>query len=51
MLKMHHLSQDWKELRHQVDFFLGQFALGDCQLLHYVGLLGDRKLAQALHGQ
>lgn len=48
ILKMHRLSQDWKELKHQVDLFLGQFANGDHQLLHYVGLLGDGKLAQAL---
>ncbi len=48
ILKMHRLSQDWKELRHQVDLFLTQFSKGSCQLLKYVGLLGDGKLAQAL---
>lgn len=49
-LKMHRLSQDWKKLRHLVEQFLAQFARGDRQLLHYVGLLGDGKLAQALRG-
>lgn len=47
-LKMHRLSRDWKELRHQVNLFLTQFSQGDRQLLQYVGLLGDGKLAQAL---
>ncbi len=48
ILKMHRLSQDWKELRHQVDLFLTQFSNGSCQLLKYVGLLDEGKLAQAL---
>jgi putative transposase len=48
-LKMHRLSQDWKELKHQVDLFLAQFTFGSRQLLQYVGLLGEGKLAQALH--
>lgn len=51
ILKMHRLSQDWIELRRQVVLFLGQFANGSRQLLHYVGLLGDGKLAQALRCQ
>jgi hypothetical protein len=51
ILKMHRFSQDWKELKHQVDLFLVQFAQGDRQLLNYVGLLGDGKLAQALRCQ
>lgn len=48
ILKMHRLSQDWKELKHQVDLFFTQFAKGSRQLLQYVGLLGEGKLAQAL---
>lgn len=51
VLKMHRLAQDWKELRRQVDLFLGQFAQGSPKLLAYVGLLGDGKLARALKGQ
>ncbi len=51
LLKMHRLAQDWHELRHQVELFLAQFAQGSQQLLRYVGLLGDGKLAQALRGQ
>jgi hypothetical protein len=49
-LKMHRLAQDWKELKHQEELFLGQFAQGSQPLLRYVGLLGDGKLAQALLG-
>jgi transposase len=48
ILKMHRLSQDWKELKHQVDLFLVQFAKGSRQLLQYAGLRGEGKLAQAL---
>ncbi len=51
VLKMHRLSQDWKALRHQVDLFLAQFANGSQQLLQYVGLVGEGKLAQALRCQ
>ncbi len=51
VLKMHRLSHDWKELRHQVDLFLAQFANGSQQLRQYVGLVGQGKLAQALSGQ
>lgn len=49
-LKMHRLAQDWKGLKQQVVSFLDQFAQGDRQLLHYVGLLGNGMLAQALRG-
>lgn len=48
ILKMHRLSHDWKELKHQVCLFLDQFQKGDRNLLRYVGLLGQGKLACAL---
>lgn len=51
ILKMHRLAQDWNLLKHQVSLFLDQFAGGDRQLLQYVGLLGEGKLARALRCQ
>ena len=43
----HRLADDWVALRRQVDAFLDQFATGADDLLHYVGLRGDGKLALA----
>lgn len=48
VLKMHRLAADWPELHRRVNAFLDQFAAGSHDLLHYVGLLGDGRLAQAL---
>ncbi len=48
VLKMHRLAADWPELHQRVNAFLDQFTDGSQELLHYVGLLGDGKLAQAL---
>jgi transposase len=48
VLKMHRLAGDWSALRGRVNQFLGQFAGGSHDLLRYVGLLGEGKLAQAL---
>jgi hypothetical protein len=48
VLKMHRLAGDWSALRGRVNQFLGQFADGSHDLLRYVGLLGQGKLAQAL---
>lgn len=48
VLKMHRLAADWPELHQRVNAFLDQFAAGSHDLLHYVGLLGDGRLAQAL---
>jgi len=48
VLKLHRLAGDWLALRGRVNQFLGQFATGSHDLLHYVGLLGQGKLAQAL---
>ncbi|SRR6266536_1344420 len=47
VLKQHRLAADWRALRQRVTAFLNQFAAGSHELLHYVGLLGDGKLAQA----
>ena len=50
VLKQHRLAADWHALRHQVCAFLDQFAAGTTgatDLLRYVGLLGEGKLAQA----
>ena len=48
VLKMHRLAGDWKVLHDRVSQFLGQFAGGSQDLLRYVGLKGEGKLAQAL---
>jgi transposase len=48
VLKLHRLAGDWPVLRGRVNQFLGQFATGSHDLLRYVGLLGQGKLAQAL---
>ena len=48
VLKMHRLATDWPECRRRVNAFLDQFAQGSTELLRYVGLLGEGKLAQAL---
>jgi hypothetical protein len=48
VLKLHRLAGDWASLRGRVNQFLGQFATGSHTLLHYVGLTGQGKLAQAL---
>lgn len=48
VLKMHRHVNEWKQVRQLVRAFLDQFARGSKELLHYVGLLGDGKLARAL---
>lgn len=48
VLKLHRLANDFGALRQRVRDFLGQFADGSRTLLHYVGLLGDGKLARQL---
>jgi hypothetical protein len=48
VLKLHRLASDWKALRQRVNAFLDQFATGSQELLHYVGLHGDGKLAACL---
>ena len=48
VLTLHRLAGDWHALRERVNAFLDQFAEAADQLLHYVGLLGEGKLAQAL---
>lgn len=48
VLNLHRVADDWPELRQRVHRFLDQFATGSQALLHYVGLLGEGKLAQAL---
>ncbi len=48
VLKMHRHVNDWKQVRQLVRAFLDQFARGSKELLYYVGLLGDGKLARAL---
>ncbi len=48
VLKLHRLAHDWPALRQRVNAFLDQFADGSQALLHYVGLLGEGKYAQAI---
>ncbi len=49
-LYLHRLADDWGQLRQRVNAFLDQFATGSQALLHYVGLVGNGKLAHALKG-
>jgi len=48
VLTLHRLAGDWQALRERVNAFLSQFAEAADELLHYVGLQGKGKLAQAL---
>ena len=48
VLTLHRLAGEWHALRERVNAFLSQFAEASDELLHYVGLLGEGKLAQAL---
>ncbi len=45
---LHVLADDWKGLRERVQQFFAQFASGSTDLLRYVGLRGNGKLATAL---
>ena len=45
---MSRLAADWPELRRRISTFLNQFAKGSRELLHYAGLAGKGKLAQAI---
>jgi transposase len=45
---LHRQAKDWKQLQKQVQQFFDQFAHGSDDLLRYVGLLGNGKLACAL---
>ena len=49
VLTMHRLAGDWPLLRQRVRDFLAQFAAGSVDLLRYVGLAGQGKLARAIH--
>lgn len=48
VLKLHRWAADPLTLRQYVRAFLDQFATDSHELLHYVGLLGEGKLAQAV---
>jgi transposase len=50
VLKLHRLAKDWVEVRDRVRRFLNQFTHGSQRLLEYVGLLGNGRLAQMIHG-
>jgi hypothetical protein len=49
VLKMHRWVEDWPQVKHHVRDFLAQFAYGSQELLHYVGLLGEGKLATIIN--
>lgn len=49
VLSLHRLAGDWEMLRERVNAFLDQFAEQSQALLHYVGLSGEGRLAQALN--
>lgn len=48
VLRLHRWVSDWPGLRQRVRDFLDQFQLGSADLLHYVGLLGDGRLAKVI---
>jgi hypothetical protein len=48
-LRMHRRAGHWKDLQQRVGAFLAAFDQGSRDLLQRVGLLGDGKLAAALH--
>lgn len=48
VLRLHRWAADWDNLLRQVHVFLDQFAHGSPEVLRYVGLLGDGKLASAI---
>ena len=48
VLRLHQWAADWSILLERIHAFLDQFAHGSRDLLRYVGLLGDGKLAAAL---
>lgn len=48
LLKLHHLADSFERLQQRVRAFLDQFRHGSTELLGYVGLLGEGKLAQAI---
>lgn len=48
VLRLHRWAADWSELLARIHAFLDQFSSGSFDLLHYVGLLGSGKLAQAI---
>jgi transposase len=48
VLKMHRWVEDWPRVKQRVRDFLEQFTHGSQELLHYVGLLGEGKLATVI---
>ena len=48
VLKLIHLTDDWRTLRARVNAFLDRFASGSQALLRYTGLIGDGHLAYVL---
>lgn len=48
VLKLHRCVSDWPQLRQRVRDFLDQFHHGSKDLLRYVGLLGDGRLATVI---
>jgi transposase len=48
VLKMHRWVEDWLLVKQRVRKFLDQFAHGSPDLLRYVGLRGDGKLATVI---
>lgn len=49
VLKMHRWVEDWPQVKQRVRDFLAQFAHGSQELLHYVGLSGEGKLATVIN--
>jgi len=49
VLKLHRWVEDWPQVKQRVRDFLAQFAQGSQELLHYVGLAGEGKLATVIN--
>ena len=49
VLKLHRWVADWPQVKQRVRDFLAQFAQGSQELLDYVGLAGEGKLATVIN--
>jgi transposase len=49
VLKLHRWVENWPQVKQRVRDFLAQFAQGSQELLYYVGLAGEGKLATVIN--
>jgi hypothetical protein len=51
VLYLHREAGEWNALQDHLHAFLAQFSVGSTEVLKYVGLLGNGRLAQARRGE